>query len=91
MTQLHPQIFTRLLQGMESHNIISFLPKVLAPTLVMGGDQDDITPFNIQRTIREKIPNSEIYMIQGGKHIPQIEFYNSVNERINLFLKKLGA
>ena len=91
MTQLHPTTFTRFLEGMENHNVISSLPEISVPTLVMGGDKDDVIPFSVQRAIKEKIPNSEIYLIKGARHIPQLEFHSSVNERINLFLKKLEA
>ncbi|MCY4643072.1 MAG: alpha/beta hydrolase [Bacteriovoracales bacterium] len=83
-----PELFVHLLKQMRNHDIIAHLDKINAPTLIVGGDEDKIIPFSVQRAISAKIPHSELYMIKDGSHAPQVDFPNSFNERAEFFLKK---
>lgn len=50
------------------------LPKIQAETLVIGGDEDIMTPWEMgpsgagQQYIYENIPNSTKYIIKGSNH-----------------------
>ena len=42
--------------------------KISAPTLIIWGDKDEMTPIQDAHLIQELIPNSRLEIIEGGKH-----------------------
>jgi len=84
--ELGPRLFFQLFQEMTLQNIISHLHKIKVPTLVIGGLKDNVIPNHLQRTLAEIIPSSETYFLKDGSHVPQADFPELINERINLFV-----
>jgi len=84
--ELGPKLFFQLFQEMTSQNIISHLHKIKSPTLVIGGLKDNVIPNHLQRTLADIIPSSETYFLKDGSHVPQADFPELINERINLFI-----
>lgn len=87
--ELKPELFFQLLEEMRNHKIINVLEEIKCPCLVMGGDKDSVIPFFLQETLESKLPNSDLYMIKDGSHVPQVDFPDSTNERILAFLDDL--
>lgn len=86
--QLGIDIFFQLFNEMTNQNIIGFLEKMDMPTLIMGGHKDSVIPNHLQRTLASLIPNSETYFMKDGSHVPQADFPEMVNERIDLFINQ---
>ena len=84
--ELEPEIFFQLIDEMGKQSIISFLPNIETPTLIMGGDNDTIAPISSQLIFHNLINNSEFYLIKDGSHVPQADFFNSVNEKMLSFI-----
>ena len=42
--------------------------KIAAPTLLLWGDNDPISPLAVGRHLAQKIPNAELYVLAGGDH-----------------------
>jgi non-heme chloroperoxidase len=40
----------------------------------------------MQRTLASLLPNSETYFLKDGSHVPQADYPQMVNERIELFI-----
>jgi non-heme chloroperoxidase len=91
MSTLGPEVFFQLYDEMIKHDIICELETLTQPTLVIGGIQDKVIPNHIQRLLQHSLPNSELYLVEGGSHVPQIDFPELINDRINLFLKLIDA
>ena len=89
-TKLPSALFSQLLDEMNKHDIIDHLHKIKSPTLVIGGEKDQITPLSNQKFMCAKIPGSKFYFVKDGSHSPQVDFYKNVNERIDLFLEILN-
>lgn len=85
--ELGPDVFFQLLREMKNHSIISRLEKIKNPALIMGGDKDQVIPNFLQNILNESLPNSRLYIIKDGSHVPQVDFYESVNERISIFIE----
>ena len=68
--KLSPKLFMHLIEEMKTHDIIDHLEHIKTPTLVIGGDEDKVIPFSIQRIIHAKLPHSELYMGKDGKSRP---------------------
>jgi pimeloyl-ACP methyl ester carboxylesterase len=68
------EVFTAACQAMCDMDIRSWLPKVTSPALVLGGDQDLMTPWDQgpdgagQEAIFEGIPGAEKHVIEGSNH-----------------------
>ncbi len=86
--ELEPEVFFQLLKEMKGHDIVTKLEMIKVPTLIMGGDKDQVIPNFLQYILSENIPNSKLYIIKDGSHVPQVDFHHTVNERIDLFLTK---
>jgi non-heme chloroperoxidase len=86
---LPPEIFFQSFQQMAEHDIINYLERIQTPALVMGGDQDKVVPNHLQEFLSNALPNAQKYVISEGSHVPQVDFPETVNERIHLFLNKI--
>jgi non-heme chloroperoxidase len=89
MSQLPPHLFFHLFDQMNEHDIIEYLEKVLCPTLVVAGEKDLMIPYHAQKILTQHIPKSELYIVKDGSHVPQIDFPQLVNERLEIFFEKL--
>jgi abhydrolase domain-containing protein 6 len=49
------------------------LPKVLAPTLIIWGDQDRVLHVSSAELFRRGIKNSDVMLIPGSGHMPPVE------------------
>jgi pimeloyl-ACP methyl ester carboxylesterase len=84
--QLSPELFIKLFQEMTEHNIMSYLEDIETKTLIVGGEKDKVIPFNLQRLLKNKLKNSELYVVKNGSHVPQVDFPELLNERFDFFL-----
>lgn len=85
--QLGPELFFQLLDQMQRHHILAHVSNIQTKTLVMGGDNDKVIPNYLQKLLHKNLNNSEIYIIRNGSHVPQVDFPDFINERIQMFLE----
>ena len=86
--QLGPEIFFQLFNEMTRQNITASLDRMRMPSLVIGGEKDNVIPNHLQRTLASILPNSETYFFINGSHVPQVDYPELINERINLFISQ---
>jgi non-heme chloroperoxidase len=84
--QLGPEIFFQLFSEMARQHITGSLDKMKIPALVIGGHKDNVIPNHLQRTLANLLPQSETYFLVNGSHVPQADFPELVNERIEIFI-----
>jgi len=84
--QLGPELFVQLINQMQQHDLLAFIHKIKTPCLLIGGNRDKVIPNFQQRMLSEKLPNNEVYVVHEGSHVPQVDFSEMVNERIEYFL-----
>jgi pimeloyl-ACP methyl ester carboxylesterase len=58
----------RLCKSNEKFDVRDDLDKITAPVLIIGGDEDYITPLRHQRIMAEKIPDNRFIILPGGGH-----------------------
>jgi 3-oxoadipate enol-lactonase len=66
------------------------LPKIGAPTLILVGEHDALTPPAVAKTMRERIPNSEWHVISRAAHVSNLENPQEFNAHLLEFLQKIG-
>lgn len=87
--ELPPEVFLQLLSEMKAHDVIGSLEAIKCPALVMGGDKDQVIPNYVQKILHKYLPNSELYTIKDGSHVPQVDFPETINERILHFVEAI--
>lgn len=88
VAQLGPDLFMQLFKEMQNHDILGNLNEMNIPSLIIGGDKDNVIPFHLQQLLHHQLKTSELYIVKDGSHVPQVDFPELVNERIKIFLKK---
>lgn len=88
MGQLGVEIFFKLIDEMSKQNITSSLVRIHVPTLVIGGLKDGVIPNHLQRSLANILSDSETYFLKTGSHVPQADFPEFINDRIELFFKQ---
>ncbi len=89
ISELPEALFFHLLKIMHDHDIINHLESINTPTLVIGGDKDKIIPNYLQRILTTNLPQSEIYIVKDGSHVPQADFPELINQRLGRFIDKV--
>lgn len=89
ISELPPELFFKLIEEMENHDIINHLERIKTPSLIISGNKDKIIPNKYQQILHQYLENSEFYLVKNGCHVPQVDYPDSINERILLFISKL--
>lgn len=69
----------------------SLLPSVAAPTLVLWGDHDDLTPRALSEELRAGIPGSMLRVIPAAGHISNLDNPLAFNAALHEFLEQAEA
>lgn len=70
-------------------NSFEHLGEIKVPTLVIVGEEDLDGAIAESRRIQERIPGSELVVIEGGDHIPSLSRPEKFNSILEKFLSKL--
>ncbi len=65
------------------------LPQVTAPTLVVTGSQDTLTPFGDAEELAELISPSRLYVLRGAAHGLMAEAPNAFNDVVLKFIDEI--
>jgi len=79
----------RLSRSAKADHMGDRLPKVVAPTLLLWGKQDVVTPPHVAEEFEALIPNSRLEWIEGCGHAPMLERPVELARGIARFLKNL--
>ncbi len=72
------------------NNLGEELNQIKQPTLLIWGNNDNITPPFVAREFNKLIPNSELHFIDKCGHAPMMEVPDEFNIILHKFLKKLS-
>jgi pimeloyl-ACP methyl ester carboxylesterase len=78
-----------MLSGMHElrdHDIRPALGRVRAKTLVIWGEKDGLTPAAHGRTIVDGLPNGQLEIVPGARHLPMVSAPDAVSRLIVRFL-----
>jgi pimeloyl-ACP methyl ester carboxylesterase len=72
----------------QRHNMAEEIPNIKAPTLLVWGLNDTITPPIVAHEFNRLIPNSHLQFIDRCCHAPMMEHPEQFNELVHSFLVK---
>lgn len=75
----------------ERPDYTEMLSRIMVPTLVVVGGEDEFTPVSDARFMHELIPNSTMVVIEGAGHMPNLERPIEFNAACGSFLESLLA
>lgn len=71
------------------HNLSDKLHTIDAPTLLIWGKEDIITPSFVGEKFKELIKNSELHIVEKCGHAPMMEYPGVFNHHLEVFLESL--
>lgn len=74
-------------QDLVEHDVLEMLPLIQAPTLLIWGDDDPVTPYELSETFQEQIPNSRLITLNGAGHLSMIDQAAAFNRHVLEFLR----
>jgi pimeloyl-ACP methyl ester carboxylesterase len=72
------------------NNLGEELNQIKQPTLLVWGNNDNITPPFVAKEFHKLIPNSELHFVDKCGHAPMMEVPDEFNAILHTFLKKLS-
>lgn len=85
MVDIDLPMFLRMLRLAGEHDAAPYLPEILVPTLVVGGDKDSFTPPRFAESMADALPRGELFMV-SATHVAPLEQKEAVHRRIAEFL-----
>ncbi|MDD5560155.1 alpha/beta hydrolase [Candidatus Methylomirabilis sp.] len=81
-------VYARQVEAALSHNAEDRLSRIAAPTLIVVGDDDILTPMRFARILHVRIPDARLAVIQGGGHALVLTHAEEFNRVVLAFLKE---
>lgn len=82
--------YLRLFQDMMDYDGRPVFERIKAPTLIISGKKDSVTPQKYQEDMHLRIKGSEFQLVPYGSHCTQLDMPDFVNLRIRKFLESSG-
>ena len=89
LAQVNPQITANDYAACNTFDVIDRLGQITAPTLVLGGTADQMTPPKYAAFLAEKIRGARLAMIEGAGHMVMLEQPGLVAHPVEEFLSTL--
>lgn len=92
MTSTPPEGAAAALRGRaERPDYRPLLTRVTVPALVVVGEDDEYTPVPDARAMHAALPDSELRIVKGAAHLPNLEQAGEFNRVLAEFLARTGA
>lgn len=85
VAQMDLRIFMTLFEELMKFDGTEVLKTIEKPTLIISGENDNITPKSFQENFRDGIPNAEFVLVPYGSHCTQLDFPDYVNLKLKSF------
>jgi pimeloyl-ACP methyl ester carboxylesterase len=83
------RIYSDLLDRLNQHDAEDVLASITAPTAIITGDKDILTPPATAERIHRAIPGSRLHVIKGGTHYTPVEYPAVVRDEIHRLLARV--
>ena len=86
MSKIRPKGYGQAARMLALADIFQDLAGCRAPTLVVCGSEDRVTPPDSNRAIAAAIPGARFELIEGAGHVPYVEAPEKFNSLVGAFL-----
>ena len=77
----------RVAKSTQRHYVADLLPLITAPTLLIWGREDRITPVHVAREFAGMIPDTELVILNDCGHAPMMERPEAFNFALQHYLE----
>ncbi len=86
MSALHKESYLKTIASMVNYARVLELEAITAPTHVVVGEEDTLTPPATSREMADRIPGARLTVIEGAGHLSNIEQSEAFNRAVLGFL-----
>lgn len=79
----------KIARSTHTYNMEDMLANITAPTLLIWGEEDVVTPPQVAKRFKEKLPNAQLKWIEKCGHAPMMERPAEFVRHLKPFLKRL--
>jgi pimeloyl-ACP methyl ester carboxylesterase len=83
---LDVEVFAKTLKALGAHDAEPYVARIKAPTLVVAGEIDRVTPATLSQSMAARMPHAELVVVRGATHYAAVEFPEYVGLRVERFL-----
>lgn len=91
VAEMSLDMFIPLFEDMMQFDGREIVSRISAPTLVIAGNRDFVTPLSFQEALHQSLPGSHYLCIKDGSHCTQLDFPDEVNRAIAAHINHPGA
>jgi pimeloyl-ACP methyl ester carboxylesterase len=84
--RMGPRVFFSATSHVLRDDVRPLLPRIQAPTLLVWGRLDPLTPLAHGEYMAQHIPNAELLVFEGAAHMPMVDASARFNEEVVRFL-----
>ncbi|MBI3162004.1 MAG: alpha/beta hydrolase [Chloroflexi bacterium] len=89
MMEIRPPVLLGDFLACNTFDVFNGLEKITAPTLILCGTEDKMTPVKYSEFLRDKIKGSTLHMIENAGHMAMAEQPDKVAELLSQFIGKI--
>ncbi len=86
VTKFHPATILNDLKACQDFDITDRLGDIEMPSFVMVGEDDDIIPPHVAKSLEKALPRADIAFVKGGDHSPMVESPEPFNHLLRKFV-----
>ena len=87
MLKLRPSVLAGDFRACDHHDLRDQIHQVQAPTIVLVGDEDKMTPLGLSEELADGIPSAELNQVQGSGHMLPLEKPAETAQLVRNFLE----
>lgn len=89
LAEVRPPVLQGDFMACAAYDETDLLGRITAPTLVICGTEDKMTPLYLSQAMRERIKNALLHTIDGAGHMVMLEKPQAVAGVLQLFLNEI--
>ncbi|MFI6958563.1 alpha/beta fold hydrolase [Nocardia sp. NPDC050408] len=87
LSTMNPAGYAACCEALAAHNAAILLPRITAPTLVLAGELDRVTPPSLVRGVAEAVPGAILRTLVGCGHLANVEDPQEFNALVGAHLE----
>jgi len=86
MLRCRPEVVHGDFSACDRFDVMKEIEKINLPTLILCGDEDELTPVKYSQFLQSKIKGSKLEVIPDAGHMVMMESASAFNEKIRKFI-----
>jgi pimeloyl-ACP methyl ester carboxylesterase len=91
MSRCRPEVLYGDFLACDRFDIMNEVEKIHLPTLILCGEEDELTPVKYSRFLNSRIKGSKLEILPNAGHMVMMESAEAFNERIGEFISEVSS